>query len=257
MSTEYKLSARKLLDAHNERVKNGLANMTERYLATALRESERQMVLYRQEVVTASRDDLGRAGRIVELEAKLAESERQVTNLRDLRDIRAPAWALEARLAESERHRAHLQDVVQGCAAAIAPLAEACGVRASEAGSVCRCGYGGRPYVNPAACPKHGSGSVAADQVAAGPHLIDGEFQSDKYPTTPRGKVPLSVRDPTAQDLLWEYAQRRRSVDEGFSADLETALRTAGYSPPTAHAERVDAFIGRVVAAAMAERRKT
>lgn len=43
------------------------------------------------------------------------------------------------------------------------------------------------------------------------PHLIDGEFQSDKYPTTPRGKVPLSCRDVTAQDLLWTYAQRRRA----------------------------------------------
>lgn len=40
-------------------------------------------------------------------------------------------------------------------------------------------------------------------------HIIDGEFQSDKYPTCPRGKVPLSVKDKTAQDLLWEYAQRR------------------------------------------------
>jgi len=62
-----------------------------------------------------------------------------------------------------------------------------------------------------------------------GAHLIDGEFQSDKYPTTPRGKVPLSVKDPTAQDLLWEYAQRRRAVDAEFSDDLEAALRTAGY----------------------------
>jgi hypothetical protein len=32
-----------------------------------------------------------------------------------------------------------------------------------------------------------------------GAHLIDGEFQSDKYPTTPRDKVPLSVKDVTAQ----------------------------------------------------------
>lgn len=61
------------------------------------------------------------------------------------------------------------------------------------------------------------------------PHLIDGEFQSDKYPTTPRGKVPLSVKDKTAQDLLWEYAQRRRAVDEQFGDDLETALTAAGY----------------------------
>ena len=62
-----------------------------------------------------------------------------------------------------------------------------------------------------------------------GTHLIDGEFQSDKYPTTPRGKVPLSVRDTTAQDLLWEYAQRRRAVDAEFAEDLEAALRAAGY----------------------------
>lgn len=66
-----------------------------------------------------------------------------------------------------------------------------------------------------------------------GAHLIDGEFQSDKYPTCPRGKVPLSVKDPTAQDLLWEYAQRRRSVDAEFSADLETALKAAGYASGT------------------------
>lgn len=64
-----------------------------------------------------------------------------------------------------------------------------------------------------------------------GSHLIDGEFQSDKYPTTPRGKVPLSVKDPTAQDLLWEYAKRRESVDAEFSDDLRCALRKAGYAP--------------------------
>ncbi len=62
-----------------------------------------------------------------------------------------------------------------------------------------------------------------------GAHLIDGQFQSDKYPTTPRGKVPLSVTDPTAQPLLWEYAQQRRAVDAEFSADLEAALIAAGY----------------------------
>ncbi len=64
-----------------------------------------------------------------------------------------------------------------------------------------------------------------------GAHLIDGEFQSDKYPSCPRGKVPLSCKDKTAQDLLWEYAQRRRAVDAEFSADLEQALRSAGYEP--------------------------
>ncbi len=64
-----------------------------------------------------------------------------------------------------------------------------------------------------------------------GAHLIGGEFQSDKYPTTPRGKVPLSVKDPTAQDLLYEYAQRRRAVDAEFADDLVMALHEAGYEP--------------------------
>ncbi len=80
-----------------------------------------------------------------------------------------------------------------------------------------------------------------------GAHLIGDEFQSDKYPTTPRGKVPLSVRDPSAQDLLWTYAQRRRAVDAEFSDDLEAALRTVGYKPPAAgdlaRAEAVEAEI--------------
>lgn len=78
-----------------------------------------------------------------------------------------------------------------------------------------------------------------------GSHWIDGEFQSDKYPTTPRGKVPLSVKDKTAQDLLWEYAQRRRTVDAEFSADLETALQAAGYVPPirATDAEDADAIV--------------
>lgn len=62
-------------------------------------------------------------------------------------------------------------------------------------------------------------------------HLIDGEFQSDKYPTCPRGKVPLSVKDPTAQDLLLEYAQRRRALDAEFADDLETALPGFGIDP--------------------------
>lgn len=67
-----------------------------------------------------------------------------------------------------------------------------------------------------------------------GSHInADGQFQSDKYPTCPPGKVPLSVNDKTAQSLLWEYAQRRRVVDAEFSDDLEAALKAAGYEPPT------------------------
>lgn len=69
-----------------------------------------------------------------------------------------------------------------------------------------------------------------------GAHLIEHEgritFQSDKYPTTPPGKVPLSVKDPDAQPLLWQYAQRHRRRDPEFSADLEEALRVAGFQPP-------------------------
>lgn len=64
------------------------------------------------------------------------------------------------------------------------------------------------------------------------PHInADGQFQSDKYPTCPAGKVPLSVEDPTAQELLWEYAQRRRALDKEFAQDLEFALVSAGYDP--------------------------
>lgn len=67
-----------------------------------------------------------------------------------------------------------------------------------------------------------------------GSHIKNGQFQSDKYPTCPPGKVPLSVKDKTAQDLLWAYAQRRRAVDAEFSADLETALINEGFKPPEA-----------------------
>lgn len=66
-----------------------------------------------------------------------------------------------------------------------------------------------------------------------GNHLIDGEFQSDKYPTCPRGKVPLSIKDLAAQDLLWEYAQRHYLIDPEFSDDLREALKVAGFKSIT------------------------
>jgi len=63
-----------------------------------------------------------------------------------------------------------------------------------------------------------------------GDHLnADGKFQSDKYPTCPAGKMPLSFTDPMAQDLLEEYAHRRRSVDADLSDDMITCLRAAGF----------------------------
>jgi len=69
-----------------------------------------------------------------------------------------------------------------------------------------------------------------------GAHIVDGEFQSDKYPTCPRGKFPMSFKDPMAQDLIWEYAQRRRSVDAELSDDMETSLLAEGFAPPTPRA---------------------
>lgn len=65
-----------------------------------------------------------------------------------------------------------------------------------------------------------------------GSHIVNGQFQSDKYPTCPPGKVPLSVNDRRAQPFLWGFAQAHREVDAEFSDDLEAALRAAGYSPP-------------------------
>lgn len=67
-------------------------------------------------------------------------------------------------------------------------------------------------------------------------HLtISGTFQSDRYPGCPAGKVPLSVKDPLAQDLLWEYARRHEAAgkhgDSEFPRDLREALVNAGFSP--------------------------
>jgi hypothetical protein len=79
-------------------------------------------------------------------------------------------------------------------------------------------------------CPIDGDQECPNHDSKQRPHINkNGQFQSDKYPTCPAGKVPLSVADPMAQDLLWEYAQRRREVDAQFADDLEYALRQAGY----------------------------
>jgi len=69
---------------------------------------------------------------------------------------------------------------------------------------------------------------------AMGSHINEaGRFQSDKYPSCPAGKVPLSTKDPMAQDLLFEYAQRRRVVDPEFSDDLEKCLAADGFKAPS------------------------
>lgn len=66
---------------------------------------------------------------------------------------------------------------------------------------------------------------------ADNPHLVHGKFQSDKYPTCPPDKVPLSVKDPLAQDLLWVYAQRRRTVGPDFSDAVERRVLENGFLP--------------------------
>ncbi len=58
-----------------------------------------------------------------------------------------------------------------------------------------------------------------------GHHLVNGEFQSDKYPWCKRGFVPLKLTDPDARAVLNEYARRREKKDPEFSSDLWMAIR--------------------------------
>jgi len=60
--------------------------------------------------------------------------------------------------------------------------------------------------------------------MSKGSHIIDGEFQSDKYPWCKAGFVPLKITDPMAQDLLIKYAIRRASKDPEFSDDLRKCV---------------------------------
>jgi len=53
-----------------------------------------------------------------------------------------------------------------------------------------------------------------------GEHIVDGQFQSDKYPWCKPGFVPLKITDPMAWPCLRQYAERRALVDPVFSADL-------------------------------------
>ena len=62
-------------------------------------------------------------------------------------------------------------------------------------------------------------------------HIVNGEFQSDKYPWSRPGFVPLKLTDPMAQPVLWAYAEVRREVDAEFAEDLQEMLIAAGYTP--------------------------
>lgn len=67
----------------------------------------------------------------------------------------------------------------------------------------------------------------------SGEHINkNGEFQSDKYPWCHAGFVPLKLTDPMTHSVLWDYANRRESVDKEFSDDLRACLRAQGYKQP-------------------------
>lgn len=70
-----------------------------------------------------------------------------------------------------------------------------------------------------------------------GEHLVDGEFQSDKYTWCKPGFVPLKLTDPMAQPLLYAYAQLRAVVDQEFANDLITALELKGFAGSSKHEE--------------------
>ena len=91
-------------------------------------------------------------------------------------------------------------------------------------------------------------GESGSSALRRGSHLVDGKFQSDKYPTCPAGKVPLSTRDPSAQGLLWTYAARREPVDAEFSADLRVALLSDGFCPPPGDPDEERALVDQALA---------
>lgn len=65
----------------------------------------------------------------------------------------------------------------------------------------------------------------------------DGKFQSDKYLWCSAGFVPLKLTDPMAQQVLWDYAEKRESVDKEFSEDLRNCLMAEGFVAPRKTAE--------------------
>lgn len=62
-----------------------------------------------------------------------------------------------------------------------------------------------------------------------GSHIINKQFQSDKYPWCQAGFVPLKITDKKAQPLLHKYAVLMKEIDKEFSEDLIHALNYAGY----------------------------
>ena len=57
-----------------------------------------------------------------------------------------------------------------------------------------------------------------------GDHIVDGQFQSDKYPWCKPGFLPLKITDPMAEKPLRIYAEYRKEIDPEFSRDLIKCL---------------------------------
>jgi hypothetical protein len=75
-------------------------------------------------------------------------------------------------------------------------------------------------------------------------HLVEGEFQSDKYPWVPRGFVLLNTKDKLAQGGLREVAARYErcagAEQASFGRDLAKALANAGYRDTRAAPETLE-----------------
>lgn len=63
-------------------------------------------------------------------------------------------------------------------------------------------------------------------------HIVNGKWQSDRYPTAPPDTVPMLLTDPRWQDLIWEYAERWRKDDPEFTDELQAHLIRHGFRPP-------------------------
>lgn len=69
-------------------------------------------------------------------------------------------------------------------------------------------------------------------------------FQSTVYPTCPPGIVGISTNDDIGQDLLWEYANRYRTINRKFADALQRSLILDGYTPPNAIDQALDTWYG-------------
>jgi len=89
---------------------------------------------------------------------------------------------------------------------------------------IANCGLLVTNYHHNVTCPKCLAILEKAREKRPNHHIIDGEFQSDKYPWCKPGFVPLKISDGDARDLLLKYAERRGRIDKDFGDDLIDAI---------------------------------